>query len=462
METKPFHLQAPEQIAKDYDGNKQKIAQASHLGLLDPTAALLAGMFIDRMRSAAMKEQGPPQTVAQQVFAPTAPPAPAPMGGPGGPPPMPPMGGPPPAPGPGGPPPPQMNAPQGMAQGGLASLPVPDSMYDEPVDAQSFRGGGIVAFADGGQFVDMATLDATDRLGNAMNPGGGLEAIVPKLTPAQQETKDLADDQAAIKHQETLLGAVPHKYSDMRAQMYDSEHTPEALAAQKKYDLWSAVGQFGAALGASKSPSLMTAFTEAAGATLPGMAKTRADRIAREHDAIKELATNEDTTRTQKIQMIASAFALRHQNATTDLERQKIAAEVKKAEYEHEYRQGELTQQFNALTQKTESDREKNRIDAITAGAAVTRANAAKPDPFNNQVINANYNIALLANNKLPFYTPGAAPGTYQKKPEAVYDTVVSDLFKQIHQGRPGSTPFSGVGGEGNGDSPSWSVGAPQ
>ena len=69
METKPYSLQAPEQIAKDYGGNKQKIAEAMQIGVLDPTAGTLAGMFIDRMRAAAQAEQAPQQTVAQQVFA---------------------------------------------------------------------------------------------------------------------------------------------------------------------------------------------------------------------------------------------------------------------------------------------------------------------------------------------------------------------------------------------------------
>ena len=104
METKPFSLQSPEVIAKDYGGNKQKIGQAAQLGVIDPTAAVLAGMFIDRMRAAQVKEQVPQQTIAQQVFAPPAPPMP-PMGGaPPPPPPMPPMGGAPPV---------------GMAAGGL-------------------------------------------------------------------------------------------------------------------------------------------------------------------------------------------------------------------------------------------------------------------------------------------------------------------------------------------------------
>lgn len=134
METKAFSLQSPEQIAKDYEGNKQKIAQAAHMGLLDPTAAVMAGMFIDRMRSAQVMEQAPTQTIAQQVLAPSGPP---PQGSPTATPPqMPPQG-----------------QPMGMASGGVASLSIPDNMFDEPADdAESYAGGGLVSFASGGGF----------------------------------------------------------------------------------------------------------------------------------------------------------------------------------------------------------------------------------------------------------------------------------------------------------------------
>jgi hypothetical protein len=75
-------LQASEEIAKKYGGNKQKIAQAVQMGLLGPTEAVLAGMFIDRMREAQAEEQKDKRTVAQQVLSPE----PAPQGMPAQPP----------------------------------------------------------------------------------------------------------------------------------------------------------------------------------------------------------------------------------------------------------------------------------------------------------------------------------------------------------------------------------------
>jgi hypothetical protein len=171
---KPFSIQSPEAIAKEYAGNKQQIAQAMQMGVVDPTAGVLAGMFIDRMRAAQMQEQAPQTTVAQQVMggAPSAAPVPPlPAGGLGdipqaAPPMAPDMGmGMPPEAGMGMPPqvgmPPEAGmappmpegAPVGMAEGGLAMLPVPETMFDEPTNGgfnDGYAGGGLVAFSRGG------------------------------------------------------------------------------------------------------------------------------------------------------------------------------------------------------------------------------------------------------------------------------------------------------------------------
>jgi len=204
---KPFSLQAPERIAMEYGGNKQKIAQAVQSGLVDPTSGLLAGMFIDRMRAAQVQEQAPNQTVAQQVLGPQGP-----QGGPpppGGPPPQgapqggPPPGGPPPPPPPQGGPPPQ--GPVGMAEGGLTSLPVPDYMFDE----QTFAGGGIVAFARGDQ-VDARAERLKALMSVVRNPNASsedrmaaraeinkMEGMGPGRTPGPGLADALADLDAA-------------------------------------------------------------------------------------------------------------------------------------------------------------------------------------------------------------------------------------------------------------------------
>lgn len=173
---KPFSIQSPEDIAKEYAGNKQKIAQAMQMGIVDPTAGVLAGMFIDRMRAGQMQEQAPQTTVAQQVMggAPPVPANPLPAGGlgataPAAPPMTPPMGMAPPMPMPEAP-------PMGMADGGLAMLPVPDAMFDEPTNGgfdDGYAGGGIVAFAKGG------ISDLYDDV-EYWESGGDQNAVSPK------------------------------------------------------------------------------------------------------------------------------------------------------------------------------------------------------------------------------------------------------------------------------------------
>ena len=204
METKPYRIQSPEDIAKDYGGNKQKIAQAMQMGVVDPTAGVLAGMFIDRMRSAQTQEMAAQPSVAQQVMGGAPAQAPlAPAGGLGATPPaLPPMA---PEGGIGAPPmeaPMPEEAPIGMAAGGLydppytqggglGDLPIPDTMFDENRDG-GYANGGIVAFAGGGTDLEafrraIIAQESGGRFGipNAQGSGAmGLGQIMPDTARA--------------------------------------------------------------------------------------------------------------------------------------------------------------------------------------------------------------------------------------------------------------------------------------
>jgi len=280
---KPFSLQAPEDIAKEYGGNKQKIAQAMQTGLVDPTAGTLAGMFIDRMRNAQMQEGAQQPSVAQQVFAPPAPPAPPPgappmggMGPPLGAPPMgaPPMGGMPPAPPMGAPP---MGAPpMGMADGGLAALPVPDNMFDEPMDGE-YAGGGIVAFA--------------------MGSPGQIQQEDPEA--------DLLASQAYFNDPEKLkadyfMGGQPKREAAERLrQFYAGALSEEGLKKRRDEDKYFALAQLGATM-ASTPGSLLQAFGAGVGKALPGLQEASKERRAEQRDAIKQLAADEGATNAEQ------------------------------------------------------------------------------------------------------------------------------------------------------------------
>jgi len=207
METKPYRIQSPEDIAKDYGGNKQQIAQAMQMGIVDPTAGVLAGMFIDRMRSAQMQEMAPQTTVAQKVMG--GAPAQAPLAQAGGlgatAPAMPPM-----APEAGIGAPPMEGAPPGMAAGGefqppymsgggLSELPLPDTMFDEDRSG-SYGGGGIVAFAEGDEV----------RTGGGF--GDYIEQMIRKLDPNIQIT-----GRARTPARNAEVGGVPNSYHIINA-----------------------------------------------------------------------------------------------------------------------------------------------------------------------------------------------------------------------------------------------------
>jgi hypothetical protein len=139
-------LNAIDSIVRQTAGNKDTIKRLIQTGAISEMQGVLAGMRADEISKAGMLNKGNMPTVAQQVLSPQspqsmAPPAPPQMGVPSAPPPMPPQA------------PQDMQAPQGMADGGLAALPVPDDMFNSAVgdsDTQQYAPGGIVAFANGG------------------------------------------------------------------------------------------------------------------------------------------------------------------------------------------------------------------------------------------------------------------------------------------------------------------------
>ncbi len=139
-------MMSPEKVAAEYGGNKQKIAQAVQMGLIQPTVAVMAGMFIDRMRGAAMQEQAPQSTVAQDTMAPTQA-APAGLGA----------------------------ISQAPMEGGLEALPTPN------LDNAEYAGGGIVAFANGGmsqmESDQEAMIDTLKRMGYSM---ADIATMVPR------------------------------------------------------------------------------------------------------------------------------------------------------------------------------------------------------------------------------------------------------------------------------------------
>jgi hypothetical protein len=356
METKPFNMQSPEQIAKDYGGNKQKIAEAMQLGILDPTAGTLAGMFIDRMRSAAQMEAAPQQTVAQQIFAPPAPPQP-PMGaapvppGAGAMPPAPPAGL-------GATPEAAAMAPQmppmpqggpGMAMGGmvppyasgggLSDMPLPDGMFDEPSNGgfgDGYRGGGLVAFSDAGPVKAKGLTALVEDDEEVVKSKGTTTDIVDEEAVESTGEIGVSKRKAAPPVVTTLPGtdyAVPSemygrsadpfinfdRFNEMaprktkraeQLQAYlDANLDPETQKSRAKDDFMAAIGMLGAKM-ASTPGSLLQSFSAGAAEAIPQLSAAAKERQGAEREAINTLVAEERTGNTELLERANAAYEM--------------------------------------------------------------------------------------------------------------------------------------------------------
>jgi len=317
METKPYDLQSPEQIAKDYGGNKQKIAEAMQMGILDPTAGTLAGMFIDRMRAAAQQEAAPQQSVAQQVFAPPAPPpmaAPAGLGATPEAAAMPPMNAAPPM---GAAPPQEMPAmamggmvPPYASGGGLSDMPLPDGMFDEPSNGgygDGYAGGGLVAFAEGEKVEDKdkkqylttgepAKINAVGEL--VVEPQMAAPAVVTTLpgtdyaVPSEMYGRTANPFTNFDKFEEMAPRKV--KRAEQLQAYLDAALDPETKKGRAKDDFMAAIGMLGAKM-ASTPGSLLQSFSAGAAEAIPQLSASAKERQAAEREAINTLVAEERT-----------------------------------------------------------------------------------------------------------------------------------------------------------------------
>jgi hypothetical protein len=177
--SKPYILTKPADIAMQYGNDKKKIAQAAQLGVVDPTAAVLAGMFIDQVVAQAQAAQTNDLTVAEETF-----PQIAGLGAT-----------------------PQMamapQMPQQMpTEAGVAALPVPEDMV-----ADEYAGGGIVAFQGGGMPIDYTQFG---ELGEELKRQEELRRLFlgenEALKAEREGMKSAKDEQRAMRLIEAGLG----------------------------------------------------------------------------------------------------------------------------------------------------------------------------------------------------------------------------------------------------------------
>jgi hypothetical protein len=274
----------PDALISASGGNKQKLLQMVQADQSKLVPATIAAKKIDDIRMAAQVEQAPQQTVFQKLF--NLPPLPASPGGlgaiapqGGGMPapqgmqmasaaPMPPQGGMPASPAGLGAMPPVGMAAGGMTElpdsYGLESLPIPDSMYNE----QSFSGGGIVAFAKGGD-TDMPDF----------------ASYVAGLDPA-------------IEYFNKKMPA----YDTTAREEFLKYYAPERLAKQKDQSIGLALFAAAAEGLNSKDSSALGAIGAGMKAATPMLSEAYKSQRADELDALKARAafSSEDYTRQLK------------------------------------------------------------------------------------------------------------------------------------------------------------------
>jgi hypothetical protein len=152
----------------------------------------------------------------------------------------------------------------GMADGGLAALPVPESMFDEPMDGE-YAGGGIVAFATGDE------VDYNDIL---------------------QKQMAYFNDPEKLKADYFMGGQPKREAAERLRQFYAGALSEEGQKKRRDEDKYFALAQLGATM-ASTPGSLLQAFGAGVGKALPGLQESSRERRTEQRDAIKQLALDE-------------------------------------------------------------------------------------------------------------------------------------------------------------------------
>ena len=244
-------MMAPADIAAAYGGDKRKIGRAVQMGLLDPTAAVMAGMFIDRMRASASSEQQSQTTVAEDALN-------------------------------------ERPMPYERAEvpsGGVASLPVDESMYN-------MAGGGIVAFAgDEGSFVESSP--------------GFYE--LEEETPGAKKDPDLMMLEKFMKHREGLRERLPKEQREAAKKFYEGAGERAEKAADKQK--WMA-GLAAASKLLTTRGDLAKALGAAGEAAAPGLQTASEAMSGAEEAKLKGLLGLEEKERAEALEDIKGAESL--------------------------------------------------------------------------------------------------------------------------------------------------------
>jgi hypothetical protein len=187
---------------------------------------------------------------------------------------------------------PQPQAPIQMAEGGLASLDLPDDMFSE----ESYASGGIVAFEDGGEVENYA-------------PGG----IVPRpLGPVKYETPtDYSGEYDEMLRPEISAQEAMAKYQGLMGTDVGRQKLNERLAAmetraakEEEQAPWMALAKAGLGMAGGRSQFAVQNIAEGAQAGLKDFADAR-ERLANKEE--KRFNIQAQLAQAERAEQVAAA-----------------------------------------------------------------------------------------------------------------------------------------------------------
>ena len=251
MSRRDMSVMSPREIVTKYGGNKKQIGRAVQAGLLDPLAAEMAGMMIDRIRAAATQEQQTDTTVFEDTFGEKSTPYDRPE----------------------------------VPSGGVAALPVDESMYN-------MAGGGIVAFAgEDGSEVDLNAI--TSQINK--ESGRGMEGNLGRA----REYVDLYRQ---------LYGDVKRGPASEELTKYLEGYGPRAQELASKQRAATGLAMAAELLGTRGGLSKSLAAAGKVGA--PGLQKAVEMEYAANEKALRDRAGLEEKGRLEELEAIKGGMGL--------------------------------------------------------------------------------------------------------------------------------------------------------
>lgn len=323
--------------------SKPELARMVRMGTLLPQEALMAGMMIDRIVQSAIK---PPQTTVIEDILSPQPPTTA-----------------------------QGQMPEGIMA--AAGAPAPsEGVAALPSGIKEMAGGGIVAFAEGGQPQPTYLPKNTDIE----------KGEVPVYRAKAPEQIDLTKAAEMRKESERLAGLSPNLYEDLRKDVIADK---EDFAKQRDQAQGMALLQFGFGLmGARRGEEFQTASAAAQQA------------LSSYGSSLKEIKTSEKEMKKSLRDLKIAEAAYKKSNADKDLSRVEEAKKQLQANEENYVRalNDGVKNKVDLFKTKTQQDTQ-IRTAEIGANAQITSQKIAAGAPGAEQKLLATIHAEEVAKN---------------------------------------------------------------